>query len=203
MSDLPEGDYTFTVRARDNGGLETTQTRTFSIDATPPDVTINSGPSQSWYGTKETTATFTFSSTEGGTGVFCRVEKHDTWNDSLYEQCSGNGTHTVSGLDSGTYTFGVRAVDEFGNNGYANYTWIVDATAPTVTGVNPSDGSQGVAKSTNVTATFPEWMDEASVEAAGTFTLSRQDGTAVAATVSYDSGTATLDPTADLDPSAT
>jgi hypothetical protein len=34
VSDLPEGDYTFTVRARDNVGFETTRTRSFSIDDT-------------------------------------------------------------------------------------------------------------------------------------------------------------------------
>lgn len=32
----PSGSYTFTVKARDNGGLETTQSRMFSIAAAPP-----------------------------------------------------------------------------------------------------------------------------------------------------------------------
>ena len=79
-----------------------------------------------------------------------------------------------------------------------------DTTAPTVTGVSPADGATGVAVSSNVTGTFSEAMDAATI-GGSTFTLKDGAGAAVAAGVSYDGATrtATLNPTADLANSAT
>lgn len=74
-----------------------------------------------------------------------------------------------------------------------------DTTAPTITSVSPPNGSL-VHPAANVTVTFSEGMEPASITPS-TFTLVRQGQTTpVAATVSYDAGsnTATLDPNADL-----
>lgn len=71
--------------------------------------------------------------------------------------------------------------------------------------VSPADGTTDVAVSTDVTATFSEAMDAATI-ANGTFTLTKQGATSpVAATVTYDAATkrATLSPDADLEPGAT
>jgi hypothetical protein len=209
VSSKPDGNYTFTLRARDNGGLETTQSRAFSIDATSPETTITDGPPGAQTPTKETTATFSFTSTESGSTFQCRVYRAQT-TPGPFVACSGNGTHTVGGLDSGGYTFEVRATDAYGNtdSSPAGRAWVVDATAPTVTGVTPADGAQRVARSTKVTATFSEAMDPSTLNNT-TFTLSgpsqNQNAPVVAATVSYDAQTrtATLTPNADLDPSVT
>jgi hypothetical protein len=75
-----------------------------------------------------------------------------------------------------------------------------DTTAPTVTATTPAANATGVAVSTNVTGTFSEAMNAASVTT-GAFTL-KTGTTTVAAAVTYNStdNTATLDPTADLTP---
>jgi hypothetical protein len=83
-----------------------------------------------------------------------------------------------------------------------------DVTAPRVKSTTPPSGLTGVAPSTNVTATFSEAMNEASVEATDpttgkptTFTLRRAGtSTTVAAMVTYNATTrtATLNPAANL-----
>src|SRR5829696_7464366 len=81
----------------------------------------------------------------------------------------------------------------------------VDTTAPAVEGVTPQDGATDVALADNTEATFSEAMDSSTINGS-TFTLTKQGASQpVAARVSYDSATkkATLDPDADLDPSAT
>jgi hypothetical protein len=73
-----------------------------------------------------------------------------------------------------------------------------DTTAPTVTGTSPTAGATGVAATANVTGTFSEAMDAATITTA-TFTL-QAGATTVPAAVTYNSTdrTATLNPDADL-----
>ncbi len=77
----------------------------------------------------------------------------------------------------------------------------VDNTAPTVTTKAPADTATDVGIGTNVTATFSEAVTGVD---GTTFTLTGPGNTAVTATVTYDPATktATLDPTANLSPSA-
>ncbi|MFC7850676.1 Ig-like domain-containing protein [Arthrobacter sp. NPDC057388] len=73
-----------------------------------------------------------------------------------------------------------------------------DTTAPTVTGTSPAAGATGVAVAANVTGTFSEAMDAATITST-TFTL--QTGTTtVPAAVTYNStnSVATLNPDTDL-----
>ncbi|WP_457973269.1 Ig-like domain-containing protein [Arthrobacter sp. D1-17] len=77
-----------------------------------------------------------------------------------------------------------------------------DTTAPTVTGTSPAAGATGVAVTANVTGTFSEAMDAATVTT-DTFTLTTGTGTGtttVPAAVTYTGTdrTATLNPNADL-----
>lgn len=75
-----------------------------------------------------------------------------------------------------------------------------DTAPPTVQTVSPADGTTTVHPADNVTATFSEPMNPATVDEA-TFTLTKEG----AATVGYDgaSDKATLDPVADLSQGAT
>jgi hypothetical protein len=80
-----------------------------------------------------------------------------------------------------------------------------DTTAPTVTSTAPANGATRVALATNVSATFSEAMDGATLNTS-TFTLVRQDTTTVvAAALTYDATTkkAVLDPNANLAEGAT
>jgi glucose/arabinose dehydrogenase len=78
-----------------------------------------------------------------------------------------------------------------------------DTTPPTVTARTPVAGATGVALGVSPTVTFSEAMNPATLTAS-TFTLTKQGaGSPVAATVSYTGATATLDPSANLDPSST
>jgi uncharacterized protein DUF4082/concanavalin A-like lectin/glucanase superfamily protein/Big-like domain-containing protein/galactose oxidase-like protein/Kelch motif protein len=118
-------------------------------------------------------------------------------------------TPTLSG--STTYTATIkggatdpRVKDVAGNALAANFTWsfstaAVDTTPPTVSSVTPANGASSVGAGTNITATFSEAMDAATIST-NTFELRNPSNTLVAATVTYDAATrtATLDPTPTL-----
>ena len=78
-------------------------------------------------------------------------------------------------------------------------TTAVTSAAPVVTGETPASGATGVATNTEVTATFNQAVQASSITTT-TFTLKNSSGTAVAATVAYNSSTdtATLTPSAAL-----
>jgi len=80
---------------------------------------------------------------------------------------------------------------------------VPDTTSPAVSAVVPAEGATEVALEANAEASFSEAIDPTTITNT-TFALTKADGTPVAATVGYDSATkkATLDPDADLDPTA-
>ena len=83
-------------------------------------------------------------------------------------------------------------------------TSFTDSTPPTVTSVNPADGSASVATSTSVSAVFDEALNPASVSESS-FELTDAFGATVPASVAYDDGsfTASLAPAASLDAAQT
>ena len=114
-------------------------------DTTPPQTTIDSGPS----GTVTTgSGTFTFSSTESGSTFECRMDA-GTWS-----ACTS--PHAVSGLADGSHTFEVRATDVAGNTDPtpATRTWTVvppDTVAPDTT---IDSGPSGTVTTGSATFTF-------------------------------------------------
>src|SRR5215210_6316107 len=103
-SGLSDGSHTFSVRATDGAGnLDATPaTRTWTVstapppDTTPPNTTINSGPS----GTVSTnSASFTFSSSEAGSTFQCKLDS------GTYALCTSPKAYT--GLSRGSHTFSV------------------------------------------------------------------------------------------------
>jgi hypothetical protein len=107
VSNLPGGAYTFEVKVVDNVGLTTTVSRTFTIDATPPNTRFKSGgvpPAK----TTSSRATFKFASTEAGSTFQCKLDR------GAWKNCN-SGTKTYTGISRGTHTFRVRAIDAFGN----------------------------------------------------------------------------------------
>jgi hypothetical protein len=105
-STLSDGSHTFSVRAVDKvGNMDASPaSRSFTVDATPPNTTILSGPSGT---TNDTTPTFTFKSSESGGSFKCKLDG------GPFSPCSS--PKTTSTLGNGSHTFSVSAVDGAGN----------------------------------------------------------------------------------------
>jgi hypothetical protein len=73
-------------------------------DKTPPETTINSGPTGT---TSSTSASFTLSSSEAGSSFQCRLDS------GSWEGCGSPASY--GGLASGAHTFEARAIDPAGN----------------------------------------------------------------------------------------
>ncbi len=114
---------------------------------------------------------------------------------------------------------GPNGVFLYGSGGFPTDTWNAgnywvdvvfntsvapDTTAPTVVAVSPTSGATGVSLAANVTATFSESMNAATITTS-TFELRNSSNALVPAAVSYDvaSRTATLDPSQTLAVGAT
>src|SRR6185369_6076866 len=101
-----------------------------------------------------------------------------------------------------TATITTDAKDLAGNALAANKTWsfttgaTADTTAPTVSSTIPADTATGVAINQNLTVTFSEAMDPATISAT-TFTV-MQGATPVPGVVTYVGTMATFNPTTDL-----
>ncbi|GAA1968298.1 hypothetical protein GCM10009798_30910 [Nocardioides panacihumi] len=127
---------------------------------------------------------------------------------TAYSAASQTATLTpTSALTPGTtYTATVSGAADAAGNVMDPVSWTFtttppDTTKPTVTAQSPAAGATGVATSVAPTATFSEAVTAASV----TFQLRNAGGTLISGTTAYNAGTrtATLTPTAALQPSTT
>ena len=137
LATLSDGSHTFEVKATDAAGEVdlTPASRTFTVDATAPNTTIDEGPANGST-TNDSTPTFSFSSSETGSTLQCRVDT------ASFASCTS--PKTLSTLSDGSHTFEVKATDAAGNTDLtpASRTFTVDATAPntTISG-GPADGA--------------------------------------------------------------
>jgi hypothetical protein len=83
----------------------TPATRSFTVDTTAPDTSIDSGPAGA---TNDSTPTFSFSADQPGSSFECRVDG------GAWAACSS--AHTTATLGDGSHTFEVRATDPAGNS---------------------------------------------------------------------------------------
>jgi hypothetical protein len=130
---VADGSHTYTAIASDSAGNTSavSNSRTVIVDTTPPHTSVDSGPAAS---TNETTATLTFSSSEGGSSFDCRLDG------AAFASCSSPVSY--SSLAEGSHTFEVKATDAAGNTDAtpATRSWTVDTTAPgTTVDSGPSD----------------------------------------------------------------
>ena len=145
---LVDGPHTFAVRsvlllAPD----DTPATRSFTVDATPPDTTIDSGPSGT---TSNNDPSFTFHS-EDGASFECRLDGPGPAT-GTFASCPSSGK-SYTDLDDGDYTFQVRAIDGVSNPdpSPATRSFTVD-TAPPDTTIN--SGPTGLTRDDDPTFTF-------------------------------------------------
>ena len=124
-SNLSEGSHTFEVRAVDSAGNPDTSpaTRTWTVDLTAPQTTIDSGPTGP---TNDASPSFGFSS-EPGASFECRL---DSSQEADFQPCSS--PQPYSSLADGSHTFEVRATDSVGNTDPtpAAHSFTVDTAAP-------------------------------------------------------------------------
>jgi hypothetical protein len=101
-----DGQHVFEARAIDPAGNvdPTPASWTWTVDTTPPETRIDSGPSGT---TKSTSASLTFSATETGSTFECRLDT------ATFAPCSS--PQAYSDLAGGTHMFEVRATDALGN----------------------------------------------------------------------------------------
>jgi len=176
--------------------------------STPPDTTITSGPAN-FETVSSAVVSFAFSSNQSGSTFQCKLDN------GTFESCTSPKEYT--GISEGWHTFAVRAVSSNGTDtSPASRTWLVNATAPTVSTVLPADQTRNVVLDTNVEVVFSDAMDRGTLTAS-TFTLTKHgSSTPVASTVGLtpqivialfpdtsNTKKATLDPSSELAPNTT
>jgi len=126
------GTYTFEVRAVDwSNNRSSTMSRNWTVDKTPPNVSINGFPPPF---SNSSSATFTFTSSEANSTFQCSRDG------ASFSSCTSSNSQSYAGLSDGQHTFAVRATDSLGNVGNpATRTWTVDTVAPNTT-LDPSVG---------------------------------------------------------------
>jgi hypothetical protein len=145
-----------------------------------PDTVIDKGPQKT---VAQRDVTFEFSASGSPTGFECHLDR------SRWQPCQS--PHALTGLPDGKHTFEVRAIGRGGrpDTTPARREWVVDTTGPTVSNTAPKDGSTDVPPETEITATFSEAIDPASV-APETFKLvAETTGQVVSGKVTYDPAT--------------
>ena len=130
VAGLGDGSHTFSVRATDSAGNDSTAaSRTFTVDTTAPETDIDNGPSGT---VKVASVSFDFSSPASDIeGYECKLDS------GSYAACTAPKPYT--GLSNGAHTFTVRAVDHALNVDPtpATRTFTVDTSA--VPPANPED----------------------------------------------------------------
>lgn len=122
---LTDGTYQAVAAAADTFGNVSHATGTLVIDRTAPTLTITSGPAEGSI-TNQHSVTFTFTTNGSAT---CAIDE------DAAVPCGGS--HSGSGLSSGTHVFVVESTDTVGNKASITRTWHIDSVAPVVTEVLP------------------------------------------------------------------
>ncbi len=133
---LDDGRHDVKVLARDLAGNTNTTNVSFTIDATTPELFINSPIDGSHISQAPVSVQWSVSDAVSGVD---RVEFKD--NSSEWEKVPANHI-ALPGLEEGTYTVWIRAFDKVGNVVEASTTFTVDRTPPVVLGYGPTGSNE-------------------------------------------------------------
>ncbi|QIN81780.1 hypothetical protein GBA63_03360 [Rubrobacter tropicus] len=137
VSNRGGGQHEFKVRATDGAGHQTTLTRSFSIDATAPAVSLTS-PSEGQEARDSVTAAATATDTGGVARVEFLIDGALRATDTTSPYSADLNT---AALPHGTtHTVTARAVDAFGNEESASRTFVVDRQVSLTLGASPTAG---------------------------------------------------------------
>lgn len=118
---LADGDHTFSVRARDAAGNDdpSPPSRSWTVDATPPQTVIAAGPSGT---VRSTSAKFEIQSDDSEADLECSLDG------AAFQGCAADQEFT--GLSDGPHVLLARAVDALGNADPtpASREWTVDTS---------------------------------------------------------------------------
>jgi len=191
---------------------------TAEVDLNSPSVTRTSPVALATAVSRTANVTVTFSEPMDPNSITATTfELYDSADNPVTATVSYNATSRVATLNPtptldylATYAAIVRGgasgpavKDVSGNPMAANVVWtfttVADTTAPTVSSTSPASGATGVSRTANVTATFSEAMDPASIDGASV-EIRDASGAAVPATITYSSSTrrVTIDAAATL-----
>jgi hypothetical protein len=126
---LADGPHTLSVRATDpaHNTDQTPATRSFSVDATGPVVTLTAGPAAGSVSSRNV-ATFEFTSDDPAATLECAADG------GAFGACSSAASDTIGPLGDGVHTFQVRGTDQLGNVGAAAArSFTVDTRPPETT----------------------------------------------------------------------
>jgi hypothetical protein len=151
-----------------------------AVENTLPDTVIDSGPERT-VGSHD--ATFSFSASGHGNGFECHLDR------TKWQGCTA--PHTVTGVPDGRHSFEVRALGQAGRPDPtpARREWIVDTTGPDVSATSPKDKATNASPGGELSATFSEAVDPATVVGETFVLVAEATGDAVTGKVSYDPAT--------------
>jgi hypothetical protein len=123
-TNFADGNHTFSIKATDAvGNVSMVATRAWTVDATPPVVQMLVGPTTP---TTNTSASFSFSATDAGTGLASYKCSLDS---APFSACTNPANYT--NLSTGDHNFRVEGVDNLGNiSNPSEYDWTI--TSPPV-----------------------------------------------------------------------
>ncbi|MCS3922897.1 hypothetical protein M2325_001607 [Methanococcus voltae PS] len=139
---LPEGNYQFTIKAKDDKGNENISAPVnFTVDMSAPVITIFD-PIEQGSGSMGDSFNVTFKLDELVTMYSAIIDK-DTPGSINVPLINNSTTYTgaVIGLSDGVHTLNVTAMDICGNTATKTISFNVDATAPAISEVNPINKS--------------------------------------------------------------
>lgn len=131
---IADGAHILVVTHTDKAGNSGSDTRSFTVDATPPNApTFSAHPNAL---TNLTSASFTVVRAEAGGTLECQLD--------IGGWSTANCTQPWTGLSTGEHVFFARQIDAPGNIGtIGSFTWTIDQTAPPAPNVSGPNGVSG------------------------------------------------------------
>jgi len=141
VTEFGDGTHTWNVTCiDDSNNVNTSETRSFKVDATQPSISLNFPPNG--HSTKQTEINFSWTATNGiDTNLTCNLTINGVVNASNIASLNNTLTnYSVSGFNDGIYYWNVTCIDDFDNiNTSETRQYTIDTTQPAVTLNYPPD----------------------------------------------------------------